>query len=206
MGTKKNAKIAVVIVCGIALLLLWSGCKKESDEQPTKPPEPSKISAKTDTEPAPEPAKPDKPPEKPSAGDPGLKVVPLAAVGPVAFGMSKQQVIELLGAPERDEGIALWYLGSKGMHVVVDPRTGVRQIHCWSKDFPMPPPEKLTTFAGKTEQGIGMGATREQIVGAYGQPDTDEEKGGMAVLHYERLKTDFTLSQNKLVSLRLEAP
>ncbi|MHC4867124.1 MAG: hypothetical protein ACYTEX_23845 [Planctomycetota bacterium] len=202
MGTKKNARIAVVIVCGIALLLLWSGCKKESDEQPTKPPEPSNISAKTDTGPAPEPAKPDKPP----AGEPGLKVVPLAAVGPVAFGMSKEQVIELLGAPERDEGIALWYLGSKGLHVVLDPRRGVHQIHCWSTDFPMPPPEKLTTFAGKTEQGIGMGASREEIVAAYGQPDTDEEKGGMAVLNYERLKTSFTLSQNKLVSLKLDAP
>jgi hypothetical protein len=202
MNTRKYVTMLIVFALAFAVGLAVNGCKKEADQPPDETPQ----TAEKPDDPVIEPDKPDEPAEKPVVSAGGLQVVPLVGVGAVKFGMSKEEVIKSLGQPERDERIALYYLGSKGIHVVLDPRAGVRQIHCWSKDFPMPPPEALTTFVGKTEKGIGMGSGREQIVAAYGQPDTEDAQGGMVALRYKQLKTDFTLSQNKLVSIRLEAP
>jgi hypothetical protein len=203
MNTRKYVTMLIVFALAFAVGLAVTGCKKEADQPPDETR--AQTAEKTD-DPVLEPGKPDEPAEKPVVGAGGLQVVPLVGVGAVKFGMSKEEVIKSLGRPERDERIALYYLGSKGIHIVLNPRTGVSQIHCWSKDFPMPPPEALTTFVGKTEQGIGMGSSREQIVAAYGRPDTDDAQGGMGVLSYKQLKIDFTLSQNKVVSLRMEAP
>jgi hypothetical protein len=106
-----------------------------------------------------------------------MQVVPLVGVGPVKFGMSRWQVMEVLGKPERTEGsgVAIYYLTSKGVHILIDPRRGVRSIECWSAEYPKPFPGTVT-FSGKTDKGIGMGASREEIVAAYGEPERVDKK------------------------------
>jgi hypothetical protein len=113
-----------------------------------------------------------------------MQVVPLVGVGPVKFGMSRGQVLELLGQPERTVGggMAIYYLTSRGVRFSIDPRRGVQVIECWSAQHPRPSPG-MVTFAGKTDKGIGMGASREEIVAAYGEPEeVDEER---VRVHYE---------------------
>jgi hypothetical protein len=120
--------------------------------------------------------------------------------------MSKEQVMEVFGQPERMEGggVALYYLTSKGVSVLIDPRRGVRGIDCWSADYPNPFPG-MVTFVGKTDKGIGMGASRAQIVAAYGEPD-GTSSGALETLRYHQLGMNFVLAQGSLVNLKIMAP
>ena len=139
-----------------------------------------------------------------------LIIEPLVGIGSVQFGMSKDEVIEHFGQPDKvmAEGTKLNYVSSKGLGFTVDSELGLQMIQCWSKNWPKELPFAVTTFAGRTKEGIGMGATREQIVAAYGQPDrtTTDAKEYFENLHYDKLQTKFTLWQDKVNSMTLEAP
>jgi hypothetical protein len=143
-----------------------------------------------------------------------MQVVPRVGVGPVKFGMSKEQVMEVLGQPmevlgqpERMEGggVALYYLTSKGVHFLVDPRRGVRSIECWSAQYPRPYPG-MVTFSGKTDKGIGMGASRDEIVAAYGEPERSDSQGVFDNLRYSQLGMTFVLTEGRLVNLKVGGP
>ena len=220
MTMRDYVRILVVFICGAALLLAPAGCRKKpqppstpivtpSDEQPpvvTPTDEQPPAVAPRDETPS-TPMVTDTAPAAPEAGDDQMQIVPLAGVGPVKFGMSKQQVMEVLGQPERMEGggVALYYLTSKGLSLLVDPARGVRTIDCWSAQYPNPFPG-LVTFPGKTEKGIGMGASREQIVAAYGEPDPAGPSGALETLRYNELGMNFVLAQEHLVSIKITAP
>ena len=140
-----------------------------------------------------------------------LIIEALVGIGPVRFGMSKDQIIEHFGQPDKvlAKGTKLNYVSSKGLGFTVDPELGLKMIQCWSDNWPTELPFAVTTFAGRTKEGIGMGATREQIVAAYGQPDrtgTDSKKGVIQNLDYDNLRIKFSLWQDKLISMTLEAP
>jgi hypothetical protein len=227
MTTRDYVRILVVFICGATLLLAPTGCRRKpqppstptitpSDEQPpavTTPDEQPPVVTPTDEQPASTdetpstPVTADTPPAAPETGDDQMQIVPLAGVGPLKFGMSKQQVMEVLGQPERSEGggVALYYLTSKGISLLVDPRRGVRTIDCWSAQYPNPFPG-LVTFPGKTEKGIGMGATREQIVAAYGEPGAASPTAALETLRYNQLGMSFVLAQGRLVSIKIAAP
>ncbi|MHC4984385.1 MAG: hypothetical protein ACYTF6_14610 [Planctomycetota bacterium] len=194
MVTKKYTKVCVVFVCGMVLVLASSSCKKDSEQQTTSG---TKVSTATTTSDV------VKPERTPTGDEPQLKIVPLEGVGPVKFGMSRDEVAAALGQPEREEGggVGMYYLKSKGISVTLDPRHGVREINCWSSEYPGIPSDR--TFAGKTKEGIGMGATREQVVAAYGQPDRADPKGPLEILHYNELRAHFTLMKNSLVSIKI---
>lgn len=193
MATRKNVKILILFACGIALVLASSSCKKDSDQPPEQPPRESPVSTTTDLVVA------------PPVSDQTLQVVPLVGLGSVRFGMTKEQVIENLGQPERSEAdIGLYYLTSIGIDLRLAYRGGVREINCWSNQYPMAP-EDMKTFAGKTKTGIAMGAGREQVVAAYGQPDSTTVKGPIETLHYGKLQAQFALMQGKLVHIKITA-
>ena len=140
-----------------------------------------------------------------------LIIEPLVGIGPVRFGMSKDQVIEHFGQPDKvmAEGTKLNYVSSKGLGFTVDSELGLQMIQCWSDNWPTELPFAVTTFTGRTKEGIGMGSTREQIVSAYGQPDrtgTDAQKGIIQNLEYDKLRIKLSLWQDKLISMTLEAP
>jgi hypothetical protein len=69
-------------------------------------------------------------------------------------------------------------------------------------------PSGVTTFAGKTKEGIGIGASKEEIVAAYGQPDRTSTSlnGVIQNLHYDKISARFSLKEGKLMSMTLEAP
>lgn len=230
MTTRDFVRILVVFACGAGLLLAPAGCRKKpqppstpiimpSEEQPptaTTPDEQPPVAAPTEEQPpevAPTGETPatatagNTPAAVPEAGDDQMQIEPFTGVGPVKFKMSKEEVMEVLGQPERMEGggVALYYLTSQGISLLVDPTRGVRSIDCWSAEYPNPFPG-LVTFPGKTEKGIGMGATREQIVAAYGEPGGGPPTAGLETLRYNQLGMSFVLSQGRVVSIKIMAP
>ena len=142
-----------------------------------------------------------------------LIVEPLVGIGEVQFGMSKDEIIEHFGQPDKvhtqTKGTKLNYVASKGLGFEVDSELGLQKIQCWSDTWPEQLPFAVTTFAGRTEEGIGIGSTREQIVVAYGQPDRtgfDANKGVIEGLDYDKLRINFSIWQDKVISMTLEAP
>ncbi len=141
-----------------------------------------------------------------------LIIEPLVGIGPVQFGMSKDEVIEHFGRPDKTysgEKTKLSYVASRGLGFTVDSELGLQMIQCWSDNWPTELPFAVTTFTGRTKEGIGIGATRKQIVAAYGQPDrtgTDSYKGVIQGLDYDNLRIKFSIWQDKLISMTLEAP
>jgi hypothetical protein len=136
-----------------------------------------------------------------------LIIEPLVGIGPVKFGMSKEEVIKHFGPPDRvsTDGTKLQYVSSRGLSFTVDSELGLQEIGCWSEGML---PSRVTTFTGKTKEGIGIGASEEEIVAAYGQPDrTSTGSGGVIQnLHYDKLSAKFLLKENKLMTMTLEAP
>jgi outer membrane protein assembly factor BamE (lipoprotein component of BamABCDE complex) len=211
MKIKNSIKALMLLICMTALVIAGSGCDKEpQDAQPASPPkvdEPAVSSPDPveETDDVPETTEPDteEPPVVVSSQD--GEIIPMVGVGPIKFGMSKDQVIAALGEPDVIEGggIALFYPKSRGLSFMLDRTKGVREINCWSKNHPMPFPDGMTTYPGKTKEGIAMDATREEIIAAYGEPDRIVPRGPTEMLDYNELKAQFTIVDNKLVSLRL---
>jgi hypothetical protein len=137
-----------------------------------------------------------------------LIIEPLVGIGSVKFGMSQDQVIEHFGQPDRVlEGTVtkLNYVASKGLVFAIDSELGLQEIGCWSEGML---PSRVTTFAGKTKEGIGIGAAHGQIIEAYGQPDrtSTDSSGAIQNLHYNKLGARFSLKADRLMSMVLEAP
>jgi outer membrane lipoprotein-sorting protein/outer membrane protein assembly factor BamE (lipoprotein component of BamABCDE complex) len=131
------------------------------------------------------------------------EVKPKEGLGQVKFGMTKEQVIKELGEPDKvaQKGTKLDYL-SRGYIVRVSPKRGVMMIDCYTQaTFVV----KVADFAGKTTEGIGMGAKSADIIKAYGKADATEQEGQMTRLSYRKLGLDFTLANDKLVQFSLSA-
>jgi len=134
-----------------------------------------------------------------------LTLEPLVGIGPLRFGASKEDVVKLFGPPNHQGSETdLNYVASKGLAFDVDPQSGLRTIKCWSDRIPVS--LAVTTFSGTTQEGIGMGATREHIVAAYGPPDSADGKGDSENLYYGVRGAKFTLRQGTLAYIVLEAP
>lgn len=191
MFRNKYRKIGILILFATAVVFTLSSCKKEP------PPEqsPEEIPAQESSEQT-----------AGALGEP-LVVELGVGIGPIKFGMSKEKVIEHLGEPDKTEGkgLGLNYSTSKGISLFVSPRRGVQTIDCWSDQYPSPF-AKISKFTGKTKEGIAMGASREQIVAAYGEPDRVTTQGPMTTLHYNKLQTHFMLLRKRLVNLKMNAP
>ncbi len=137
-----------------------------------------------------------------------LVIEPLVGIGPVKFGMSKAEVIEHFGQPDKlFEGpvTKLHYVPSRGLNFVVDAELGLREIGCWSEGML---PSRVTTFAGSTKEGIGIGASQEEITAAYGQPDrtSTNTAGGMEIIHYDTLSTEIWIKEGNVITIVLRAP
>jgi hypothetical protein len=137
-----------------------------------------------------------------------LTIEPLVGIGPVRFGMLKDEVMEYFGQPDtifEGKVTKLTYVPSRGLSFAVDAEHGMNEISCWSEGML---PSRVTTFAGRTKEGIGIGATQEEIVAAYGQPDRTSTGSRELVenLHYDKLQAKFTLKEKRLMSMILNAP
>jgi hypothetical protein len=173
MAANKYQKRAIAILCVAAFLFVSTGCKKKTDDQADQQVAPVEH---------------------------GLVVELGVGIGPVSFGMSKDQVIEHFGQPDKIEGkdLGLNYISSKGLSFLLHPVKGLISIDCWSKEYPFPLAE-IATFTGMTKQGIAMGASRKEIEAAYGQPTRVTTQDPLTVLQYDDFQALFTVKSNRLV-------
>jgi len=208
MYTGKSLKTLIMFACLVTLALGLASCRKKSSPYPTRD---DTDNGEVQVAPAPTltpgSGSEVETPEQPVAiantrGE--FDIVPLEGVGPIDFGMSQEQVIELWGQPKESQVVALYYF-QKGVTVLLDFRVGVREIHCWSKEYPDAPPE-LATFPGKTDKAITMGTAKEDVIAAYGEPDKVITKDPLVTLRYEKLQMDFVIWQNKLVTIKVKTP
>jgi hypothetical protein len=144
---------------------------------------------------------PDPPKEKDIAAP---EIKPGVGLGPIKFGMPKDEVERILGKPDTEEtrgkATSMNYL-SRGYGLHVTPQRGVWSIYCYTQEaFAV----KARSFQGKSAEGIGMGSSQEQIVKAYGKPDRAEMNGPQTTyLTYNRLNLSFTLFNDKVVQLMM---
>ncbi len=172
------------------------------------------------------------PPEEPALASPVIS--PGAGIGEARFGMSAEEVMKVLGKPQRiqeyrrlkpeeeraiqevlkkaeeenldesqknrllnearkksypttrePDGVRLEY-SDRGFVLNVERDRGVLGVECYAWHPGMRP------FSGKTDRGIGMGASIEEIEKAYGPPDVKREaEAGACFLLYRRLGLDF---------------
>jgi hypothetical protein len=152
-----------------------------------------------------------------------IVVTPSVGIGPVKFGMTADQVIRLLGAPDKiispnkDFKVLEYY--SRGFSVHATTQHGVLMVMCYTgKFFAI----RVRDFAGRTDKGIKMGARRSAIEQAYGKPssvreatmkdvfgkraDDPDEKTGQVDLTYNDLGLTFSLHDDALDSIMIRAP
>ncbi len=138
--------------------------------------------------------------------DDQLLVTMGVGMGPVRFGMTKEEVVQFLGSPDlvSPDGHSLVYR-SKGFTVRCEAGIGVQSFLCasnvdgdrhwWKADF-----------SGHTKEGIRIGSTEEQIIAAYGEPDSIEGPGGQRDLVYRGLRARFILVGDRLVNFTVTSP
>ena len=138
-----------------------------------------------------------------------LTIEPGIGLGPIKFGMPMDDVIPLLGEPDQMTGKVLHYqdlgiavIPSRGTHV------GALMMGDSSGGF------LVDRFKGKTKNGIGMKATKEAIVSAFGSPEKDlspaakmlqreEAKQGYESLSYDSGSLKFVLKDKQLVHITI---
>ncbi len=133
-----------------------------------------------------------------SQADAGSAIViePHIGVGKVQAGMTVEQVVEILGAPDNKTGQVLNYVRS-GFSVVPSKDGAVRVIMC-GDTFGLNT-ALVKAFKGRTREGIGMNSRRAEVFRAYGEPtEIDLSDPGHEALKYRPLGLTFTL-QNEQV-------
>lgn len=134
-----------------------------------------------------------------------LVLTPGVGLGAARFGMTLDQIKAALGEPDlvARGGFSVEYY-SRGFGLLVDRRVGLAGITAYSRGYLTL--ANVHDFPGMTDRGIGMGATRAQIVAAYGEPASAKVEGGMETLRYDDSQLTFSLKDDKLAFLFLNRP
>ena len=136
-----------------------------------------------------------------------LVVSPTKGLNHLEFGSSIQAVIEFLGEPnaQSDEEMvspfdgntirsSTLYYRNAGLSIFFN-SAGMASIDCESHS-------QVIDFAGKTDQGIGLGDTVEQVINAYGKPEIQ----GKETIQYIREGLMFFLHQGRVRSIQIQEP
>jgi len=135
-----------------------------------------------------------------SSGD--LLIRPGIGVGGVEFGMTVDQMKDILGKPDvAATGISYMYK-SLGIEIVAKDRQIISAISCGNPnnvDTPIVKElEKACKF--KTAEGIGIGSTEARITDAFGPPT---RRSGSRLL-YKGKGMAFTLADDKVIGIWLQ--
>ncbi len=137
-----------------------------------------------------------------------LVVTPLVGIGPLKFRVSRDEVEKVLGKPDSVNepvpgGLAILNYGSRGLFLHVSPKMGLLLVMCTSQKASA---TRVRDFGGKTDKGITLGATKAEIIKAYGEPESQEEAEGTVMLSYGKLRVNFTLVGDKVVEMMFNRP
>ena|SRR5580765_6392540 len=125
-----------------------------------------------------------------------MLIEPNVAVGKVRVGMRTEDVIKLLGQPQRRTASAIEYT-AQGFAVMPSPDGIVQVVMCGDVTGLNGPLVKA--FNGRTKEGIGLGSKRDDLIKAYGQPTSAEKlRGNTESLRYDPLGMTFTLEDGKV--------
>lgn len=137
---------------------------------------------------------------------PALTIEPNIAVGTIKAGMHVKDVVAQMGEPERRTANALEYT-HLGFAVMPSPDGVVQVVMCGDVTGLRGPLVKA--FTGKTKEGIGLGSTKDELLKAYGEPNSAEKlRGGAESIRYDNLGMTFTLEGGKVYHMivRLQGP
>ncbi len=135
-----------------------------------------------------------------SAPSVSMKIIPGIGVGPIKFGMTMDEVKKTLGQPDPVAGKPLQYL-SLGLSVIPSSKDGtVGAIMMGDTGGG----QLVERFKGVTTNGIGMKSTRQEIVAAFGQPESAKStEDGLEDLGYDLGRTRFVLRGGRVVHITL---
>jgi len=128
-----------------------------------------------------------------------MVIEPNLAVGAIRAGMTVNEIATKLGQPQRRTANSLEYT-DLGLAVMPGPDGVVKVVMCGdvmglNRPF-------AAHFSGRTQEGIGLGSTREEVVRAFGQPTESEKlRGSIESLKYASLGITFSLEGGKVYHL-----
>jgi len=124
-----------------------------------------------------------------------MDISPRISVGEIKAGMTVDKVTAALGEPDRRTANAVEYT-QRGFAVM--PGQGVVQIVLCGDVTGLHGP-LVAAFQGKTREGIGLTSTRDEVLKAYGQPDSKQTfVGGRESMRYDSLGITFSLEGGKV--------
>ena len=217
MVTRKYVRIVILLACGIALVLASSGCKKKAEEAKGKGPTVETPGEKGPTV--------ETPGEKgPTVETPGEKgptvntlvqkgiaqrtgktfvVEPLVGIDKVRFGMTVEEMKNILGEPQATRGPIHEYI-DVGLAILTIGDNTVTMITCGDRrgaDLPL-----VKNCRCRTKKGIRMGSSKEDIIKAYGEPSlTQPTRDNAVMLSYDQLNSDFMLRDDKVTYMVFKA-
>lgn len=209
MVTRKYVRIVILLACGIALVLASSGCKKKEEpgagKEPNIPPKPGPtVVIPPDKGPTIEiPIEP-VPSVTPTPGK-AFVIEPLVGIGKVRFGMTVEQMKQILGEPQQSRGVLQEYLDSG--FAILAMNDAVTIIACGDRRRADSP--RIRNCKSRTKKGIGMGSSKEDIIKAYGEPSSTQQlprPSGAVSLKYDQLNSEFLLMGDKVIQMTFKAP
>lgn len=166
--------------------------------------------------------------------DRSLVVSPEIGIGPVRFGMSEAQIVQLLGKPDQSTTGDSTMPPQTKTGLYSKPQTSVSTtLHYDSRGFQLDVSslfrigestfpgyglfgirvfnevDRLPTcraFQGKTREGIRLGATPDDVLKAYGKPDAKTDLGSFGGLTYLKLGWIFEFRHGRLAGINLNSP
>jgi outer membrane lipoprotein-sorting protein len=135
------------------------------------------------------------------------EVIPGVGMGPARFGMTKDEIIRVLGEPDVvvGKGNSLEYL-SRGYTLYMKPSRGWFSVVCYGQESSA---AKVRDFAGKTKDGIGLGSSLRDLETALGKPDEiespPEAPSTTKYVRYHKLGLEFTLFSDHVVQFMMSA-
>lgn len=134
-----------------------------------------------------------------------LVLKPGVGIGPLEFGASSEQIIAFLGQPDEIYKEFDYRYPSKGLGLLVHPKSGLQVINAYTKEA-FAGLFAANDFAGSCGDGLKMGASREQVEAIYGPPVKTTEVGARVILEYERPRAAFTFVSDRLATVVLMRP
>ena len=140
----------------------------------------------------------------PSAGK--FIIEPAVDIGGVRFGMTAEQMKEILGPPDNTTGCAYQYFNG-GFLIITASDNTVDTVICGVLYAPDSPLIKNSKY--RTSKDIGMGSGKQDIISAYGQPSSTRQHldgSNSVTLEYEHISAKFTLTDDKVVQMIFRSP